>query len=165
MILEQLGILCDAGDTGGAGDGACADADGYIGYCLDLATAIGELGATPDIWLVLSTAVAASYADADETYEFQLHGGTATDGTNINTGAVIIESTTALAGDDARYATAGEYIWRHTLDYYAGTFQYLQLYYAQTGTTNTITIDFSISPTKPPSKPNVQREFSNVTTP
>jgi len=65
-------------------------------------------------------------------------------------------------GDDTRLDAAGDYIWRHTLDYYAGTFRYLQLYYAQTGTTPSITVDFSLSPSPPPSDRNVQVTSSPV---
>jgi len=156
MILSQLGKLCDAEEL--------ADTDGYIGYCLDLARATGYLGNAPDVWVVISTNVAASYADADETYEIQLRCGTDTDDTDIDTGDKIILSTTALNGDDARLATAGKYILRCSLPYEANL-RYLQFYYAQTGTTNTLTIDASISPTKPPTDDNIQVTSSNVGVP
>ena len=165
MIITLLGMLVDGE--------ACADSDKYVGYALDLGAAAPSFPGAADIWIVLSTSVAASYADSDETYEFQLHMGTGVDGSDdINDGVKIIESTTALAGNDTRLATAGEFIWRHTLDYEcssralsADNRQYIQLYYAQTGSTNTISVDFTISPSKPRTDYNIQVEFSPVVLP
>jgi hypothetical protein len=155
MILEQLGKLVDAE--------ALTGSDTYVGYCIDLVSAVTEFGISGDVWVVLSANVAADYTTGDETYEFQIRGGTGVDGSDdINAGVVVIESTSALNGNDVRLATAGMYIWRHTLDHYASKFQYLQLYYAQTGTTPTITVDFSLSPSRPPSDRNMQVELSPV---
>lgn len=156
MILSQLGKLCDTESL--------ADTDGYIGYCLDLVRATGYLGNAPDVWIVISTNVAASYADEDETYELQLRCGTGTDGTDINAGGKIVLSTGAMNGNDARLATAGKYVLRCSLPFEANL-QYLQFYYAQTGTTNTWTIDASISPTKPPTDDNIQVTDSPVGVP
>ena len=156
MILEQLGKMCDAESL--------ADADGYIGYCIDMARATGYLGNAPDIWIVVSTNVAADYTTENETYELQLRCGTGTDGTDINAGAKIILSTTALNGNDARLATAGKYVLRCSLPFEANL-RYLQWYYAQVGTTNTWTIDASLSPTKPPTDDNIQVTQSPVAVP
>ena len=156
MILEQLGKMCDAESL--------AASDGYIGYCLDLARATGYLGNAPDVWLVISTNVAADYTTENETYELQLRKGTGTDGTDINAGAVIVLSTGAMNGNDARLATAGKYVLRCSLPFEANL-RYLQLYYAQTGTTPTWTIDASLSPTKPPTDDNIQVTQSPVAVP
>jgi len=156
MILEQLGKLCDAEPL--------ADIDGYIGYALDLLRATGYLGNAPDVWVVLSTNVAADYTTENETYEIQLRTGTGTDGTDINAGARIVLSTGAMAGDDARLATAGKYVLRCSLPFEANL-RYLQAYYLQVGTTNTWTIDLSISPTKPPTDDNIQVTNSPVGVP
>jgi hypothetical protein len=156
MILENLGKLCDAEPL--------ADTDGYIGQCLDLASATGYLGNACDIWVVISTNVAASYADTDETYEIQLRCGTGTDGTDINAGEKVIMSTSALSGNDARLANVGAHVLRCTLPYEANL-RYLQFYYKHGGTTCVWKIDASISPTKPPSDDNIQVASSNVGVP
>lgn len=158
MILEQLGMLVDGE--------ALADSDTYVGYCIDMVSAVGELGAGQQVWIALSTNVAASYADTDETYEFEIRTGTGVDGSDdINAGILTIIGTGAMDGDNARIATAGAYILRCTLPYEASGQRYLQLYYAQTGTTNTITVDFSLSPSPPPSDRNMQVELSPVGVP
>lgn len=155
MILENLGKLCDAQSL--------ADTDGYFGDVLDMSSATGYLGNASDIWVVISTNVAANYT-TNETYELQLRCGTASDGTEITAGAKVIMSTSALSGNDARLSTVGAYVLRCTLPYEANL-RYLQFYYLQTGTTNTWTIDASISPTKPPSDENIQVASSNVGVP
>lgn len=146
MILETLGMLCDAV--------ACGDTSGYKGYCLDMASAVGDLGVI-DVWLDLKTNVAADFATGDEYYQFGIVVGTGTDGTDINAGAITVIETPSIIGSDARLATAGAAILQCTLPYQANL-RYLQLYYTQTGTSNAITIDFNISPTKPPSPYNRQ---------
>lgn len=148
MILDLLGVICDAE--------SCADTDGYIGYCLDLARATGGLPFGQNLWLQITVNVAASYADSDEYYQFQLRGGTGTDGTDINAGAVVIMETPLIAGNDGRVDAAGDTILTCTLPYEAAGYRYLQLYYAQTGTTNTITIDAVITPSQPRTPDNVQ---------
>lgn len=157
MILEQLGMLCDAE--------VLAASDTYAGYCIDMVSAVGEHGSASEIWMVLSTNVAADYTTGDEYYQFILRGGTGTDGTDINAGNVDLLLTADMAGDDTRLATAGAYILRCTLPYEAGAYRYLQLYYNQTGTTPSITIDFSLSPSRPPSDRNKQVELSPVDVP
>lgn len=164
MITELLGILCDSE--------ACGDADGYKGLCLDIGIAAPNFPAAADIWIVLQTTVAADYGNSDENYDFQLHMGTGTDGTDINAGAKIIQTTSLLAGDDTRLATAGEFIWRHSLPYEcsfqglsADNRRYLQLYYAQTGTSNSISVDFIVSPSKPRTDFNMQVESSGIGVP
>lgn len=157
MILELLGKLVDAEGL--------ADSDTYIGSALDLVAATSQLAGGMDLWVVGSTTVAASYADVDETYQFSLRTGTGTDGTDINAGAVTILQTPAIAGNDARIASVGAHWWRSTLPVEAVGQQYLQFYYAQTGTTNSITVDINLSPSKPRTNFNIQVEFSNVGTP
>jgi hypothetical protein len=157
MILETLGKVLDAE--------ACADTDGYIGYCVDMARATGYAASGRQIWIVLSVNVAADYTTGDETYEFQLRTGTGTDGTDINAGAMVILSTSALNGDDARLDAAGDFILRCSVPYETDSQQYWQWYYAQTGTTNTITVDGSFSPSPPRSNYNIQVASSNVTVP
>lgn len=151
-ILEQLGKLVDCE--------ALTDSDTYVGHSIDLVSAAQGLG-VGTVWIDLVTNVAASYADADETYEFQVRVGTGTSGGDINAGAIIVISTGAIDGDDARVATAGAPILQCTLPYQANL-QYLQLYYAAAGTSCTITVDFSLSPSKPTSPRNVQVITSNV---
>jgi hypothetical protein len=159
MILSLLGKLCDAE----------ALVDGshqtYVGYCLDLVSATQRLPGASLIWVALSTNVAASYADVDENYLFELRTGTGTDGTDINAGAKIIHALPSTAGNDTRLATAGEFIWRHTLDMEAAGQRYIQMYHENSGTTRTITIDMSLSPSKPRTDYNIQVESSNVGTP
>lgn len=165
MIVTLLGMLVNAE--------ALTGSDTYVGYALDMGIAAPNFPGAADIWVVLSTSVAADYTTGDETYEFQLRMGTGVDGSDdINAGVKIIESTSALDGDDTRLATAGEFIWRHTLDYEcsarglsADNKRYIQLYYLQTGTTPTITVDFTISPSKPRTDYNIQVEFSPVVVP
>lgn len=152
MILSLLGKLCDAV--------ACGDSDGYKGYCLDLASATHNLpGATP-LWMALSTNVAADYGNSDETYQFLFAGGTGSDGTDINAGESIFDQTPALAGNTTRLATAGLFIVRRTMDIGYRALRYFQLKYAQTGTSNAITVDFNLSPWMPRTDYNIQ-----VTTP
>ena len=157
MILELLGKVVDAE--------ALTDSDTYIGSALDLVAATTQLAGGMDLWIVGSTTVAASYADVDETYQFQLRTGTDTDGTDIDTGALTILETPAIAGNDARIASVGAFWWRSTLPVEAVGQRYLQFYYAQVGTTNLITVDINISPSKPRTNFNIQVEFSNVGTP
>jgi hypothetical protein len=156
MILSQLGKLCDAESL--------AASDGYIGYCLDMQRATGYIGNAPDVWIVISTNVAADYTSENETYELQLRCGTGTDGTDINAGAKIVLSTGAMNSNDERLATAGKHVLRCSLPYEANL-RYIQFYYLQTGTTPTWTIDASISPTKPPTDDNIQVTSSNVGVP
>jgi hypothetical protein len=127
-----------------------------------LVSATHNLPGASDIWVVLSTNVAASYADQDENYLFQLRTGTGTDGTDINAGAKVIHALPSTAGNDTRLATAGEFIWRHTLDMDASQQRYIQLYHENSGTSRTITIDFSLSPTRPRTDFNIQVESSPV---
>jgi hypothetical protein len=160
MILELLGKLCDAESL--------ADSDTYAGYCLDLGNATHELPGAADIWIALSTNVAASIADGDEYYQFQIRTGSGSDGTDINAGAKTIIETPSIIGSDARLATVGAWILRCTLPMECRSYdtqRYLQLYYAQAGTTNTITIDFELSPSRPRTDYNIQVESSNVGTP
>jgi len=148
MILEQLGMLCDAE--------ACTDSDGYIGYCLDLARATGGLPYGQNLWLQITVNVAADYTTTNETYQFSLVGGTDTDGTDIDTGNVTIFETPAMAGNDGRLDAAGDTILTCTLPYEAANYRYIQLYYAQSGTSPSITIDAVISPSQPKTPDNVQ---------
>lgn len=157
MILELLGKVVDAEGL--------TDSDTYIGSALDLVVATTQLAGGMDLWVVGSTTVAADYTTGNETYQFQLRTGTGTDGTDINAGALTILETPAINGDDARIASVGAFWWRSTLPVEAVGQQYLQFYYAQTGTTNTITVDINISPSKPRTNFNIQVEFSNVGTP
>lgn len=151
MILEQMGMLADA---------QAIAADGYVGYCIDLASAVGDPGVS-EVWLVGSTNVAADHTTGDEQYEFQVRVGTGTDGTDLNAGVITVLSTGTIEGDDARVATAGKFWLRCTLPYEANL-RYLQLYCNVTGTTPTITVDFSLSPSKPPSDDNRQVTNSPV---
>ena len=154
MILNLLGKLCDAV--------ACGDTSGYKGYCLDLASATHNLpGATP-LWIVLETGVAADYGNSDETYQFHISGGTGTDGTDINAGEKIFDETPAIAGNDARLATAGAYIIRRTLDIGYRALRYLQLKYTQAGTSNAITVDLNLSIWPPRTDYNIQVTDSGV---
>ena len=154
MILSLLGKLCDAE--------ALADSDGYVGYCLDLASATHNLpGATP-LWITLSTNVAASFGDGNETYKFYIASGTGSDGTDINAGEIVRDETPAIAGDDARLATAGAFIIRRTLDIGYRAIRYLQLKYLHGGTTCVLTVDFSITPWAPRTDYNIQVTDSNV---
>ncbi|MHC4500235.1 MAG: hypothetical protein ACYS21_14110 [Planctomycetota bacterium] len=159
MILTLLGMLCDAE----------ALVDGshqtYVGYCIDMVSATHRLPGASHIWVALSTNVAADYANADEAYLFELRGGTGTDGTDINAGARVIHALPSTAGNDARFATAGNFIWRHTLDMGASAIRYLQMYHENSGTSRTMTIDMSLSPSKPRTDYNIQVESSNVGTP
>jgi len=154
MIRELLGILCDAE--------ACADSDTYIGYCIDMVSATHNLPGARELFLAISTNVAADYANVDESYQFQLRTGTGTDGTDINAGAKTILETPLIAGNDGRVDTAGDFILRCTVPYEASGQRYWQLYYAQTGSSNTITIDASITPWAPRTNYNIQVESSNV---
>jgi hypothetical protein len=115
--------------------------------------------------MALSTNVAADYTNLDEQYEFVLRTGTGTDGTDINAGATDIIKTADMAGNDGRIDAAGDWILRCTLPMECSAARYLQLYANTTGTTPTITIDFSVSPSKPRTDYNIQVENSNVTTP
>lgn len=157
MILTLLGKLCDAESL--------AASDTYAGYCLDLASATQRLPGASLLWLALSTNVAADYTTGDETYEFVLRTGTGTDGTDINAGALSIISTTVLNGDNARLDASGDWILRCTMPMECSAQRYVQLYYDRSGTTTSITIDFSISPSKPRTDYNIQVENSNVSTP
>ena len=163
MIMEEMGKLCDAV--------ALADSGGYIGYCLNLANAIGYPGNAQNIWVAIRTNVAASFGDSNETYEIQLHCGSSTDDTDLNgdddpdVGTLKrLLSTTALDGNDPRLSTAGKYVLRCTLPYEANM-KYLQFWYAKAGTTNTWTIDASILPAPPPSDDYIQVTESPVGVP
>ena len=154
MIRELLGIMCDAESL--------TNADGYIGYCIDMVSATHNLPGARELFLTISTNVAADYTTGNETYQFQLRTGTGSDGTDINAGAKTILETPAIDGDDGRVDTAGDFILRCTVPYEASGQRYWQLYYAQAGTTPTITIDASITPWAPRTDYNIQVESSNV---
>lgn len=157
MILSLLGALCT--------NVACANDDGYKGWCLDLGSATHKLPGASEIYIALQTSVAASYADLNETYQFKLNMGTTTDETNISAGDTTILETPAIAGNDARVATAGAYILRCTLPIECLNKQYIQLYYDRDGTTTSISVNFHILPSKPRTNYNIQVESSNVGTP
>ena len=154
MILEQLGMLADAQAISG---------DGYVGYCIDLVSAVGDPGVSM-VWLNLTTNVAADHTTGDEKYNFQIRCGTGTDDTDLNAGVITIIETGDIDGDDARVASAGAAILQCTLPYQANL-QYLELYCDVTGTTPTITVDFSLSPSKPRSPYNRQVTTSPVGVP
>ena len=61
MILEILGMLSDAQEL---------TATAASTNTIDLASATGELGVA-DIWIVISTAVAADFTTGDETYSLR----------------------------------------------------------------------------------------------
>ena len=153
-VLSLLGKLCDAV--------ACGDSSGYKGYALDLASATHNLpGATP-LWMALSTNVAADYANSDETYQFHFAGGTGSDGTDINAGEAIHDETPAMNGNNAKLATAGNFIVRRTMDMAYRALRYFQLKYTQAGTSNAITVDFNLSLWMPRTDYNIQVTASNV---
>lgn len=157
MILSLMGKLCDAE--------ALAASDTYAGYCLDMVAATHQKPGAADYWMALSTNVAADYTTGDEAYQFVFRTGTGTDGTDINAGARDIILTADMAGNDARIDVSGDWILRCTVPMEAAAQRYWQLYYNQTGTTPSITIDFSISPSRPRTDYNIQVENSNVGTP
>ena len=155
MILELLGKICDAE--------ACAAADSYIGYCVDMVSATQNLPGASHIYVVITTNVAADYTTGDEYYQFQLRTGTGTDGTDINAGAITLLETPSMAGDDARLDTAGDAILDCSIPMRQMTRQrYWQLYYAQAGTTPSITIDASFSFAPSRTNYNIQVESSPV---
>lgn len=157
MIISLLGKLCDAV--------ACADTSGYKGYCLDLASATHALPGASMIWAVLSTSVAADFANSDEYYQFHIAGGTGSDGTDINAGEKIFDETPSIIGSDARLASVGAFIMRRTLDIGYRALRYIQLKYTQAGTSNAISVDFSLTLSPPRTDYNIQVTASNVGTP
>lgn len=154
MIRELLGIMCDA-DQG-------TNTDTYIGYCIDMVAATHNLPGARELFLYISTNVAAEYGDVDETYQIQLRTGTGTDGTDINAGARTILETPYMAGNDARIATVGASILRCTVPMEASRQRYWQLYYAEVGTTSALTIDASITPWSARTDFNIAVNESNV---
>ncbi len=150
MIMEQLGLL--------AQNSALATANtAKASYCLDLQTAYARPGnAGASLWLVIKTTVVADYASANETYQFILRNGTASDGTDISGGTqrdVLL--TAAIAGNDARVSAAGAYIIRIPLPKEI-IYRYLQVWKTFGGTTPTISVDIAIVPFEPPSDDNTQ---------
>lgn len=145
MITALLGRVVDSE--------ACVAADKYLGYAIDMASATQKLPGASDMYIAISAAVAADYSQSNETYEVQLRTATGTDGTDLNAGIKNIMSTTAIAGDDERIATAGEFMLRCSVPMEIGgksvQQQYWQFYYLQTGTTATITLEIDILPSKP----------------
>lgn len=161
MITALLGRVVDSE--------ACTDSDKYIGYCIDMAAATQKLPGASDMYIAISTAVAADYGTGNETYQIQLRTGTGTDGTDINAGAITVIETPAMDGDDARVATAGEFILRCTVPIETGgkaiQQRYWQFYYAQAGTSASITIEADILPSKPRTDYDLQVMSSPVGVP
>ena len=151
MILEQLGLLMENEALSGDDSGTPS----AVGYCLDLASAYNDLGVGSHVWLVIKTTVAADYTTGDETYQFVLRTGTGTNGTDINAGTQDLLLTEDMDGDDTRLDVAGDWIIRVAIPIDLRQ-RYLQVFKNFGGTTPTISVSASISPSLPPSDVNRQ---------
>jgi len=147
MILEQLGLLAEASALTTASTAAA-------GYCLDLVAAKNDIGVSGQVWVCIKCTTTGSSGNSDGTYQFHLRMGSGSDGTDINAGGVDILSTDAVAEGSAR-ATAGGWIARFAVpvDF---NLQYLQIWKTFGGTSPTISVDITLSPTPPPSDYNRQ---------
>jgi hypothetical protein len=155
MILEQLGMLAENASLTTANSAA-------FGYTLDLESVYNKLGFGPILWVVIKTTVAAGGSNG--TFQFMLRQSETSDGTDLSGSPDILIETPAIAQADARVAAAGAYILRCSLPYEADL-QYLQMYKTFAGTTPTISVDVSISPSRPPSDRNIAVHVSPVGVP
>ena len=162
MILETLGRLADQ-------QALTAGTDAVSENVIDIgASGISEPNNMGDVWLVITTDVAAGGSTGAITFDLRVSANAdMTSSTPISVMSIVVPGIT-----DSRVATAGKYIYRGTLPFEvwsiakaAGdTFTYLGLYVTQAAA-STITYSAAISPSKPPTDFNTQVIRSNVGTP
>jgi hypothetical protein len=161
MILETLGRLAD-GQVMTTGLDAVSDNVIDIG-----ASGISDPNNMGNVWLVITTDVAAGGATGLITFDLRVGPNEDMVTNDISIMSVVIPGTS-----DYRVAAAGRYICRCTLPYElwsvanngGATFTYMGLYVTQAAA-STITYSAAVSPSQPPTDFNTQVIRSNVGTP
>jgi hypothetical protein len=142
MQVEQVWNFHD-GDTAWAISG-----DEWSPMFIDLEITLPRFNRTGEVWLWIMCAVAATYGDTDEYYQFIVKSSATNDATNLNGTIYEHIMTPNYVGNDTRVATA------RSRPFFACCLpgdalqRYIQLYCEVTGTTPTISVYAGLAASK-----------------
>ena len=131
---SNLGVFSDAQEISAAG---------YSTNFIDMAVTTPQIGVGKPLYLCIRTAVAPT--EAADTISIELQCSATNDGSNLDGTVKTVMMIADAAGSeitvsDARFATAGAWIYRGTIPYECNL-RYVQLYYNNSTSTGTCTYD------------------------
>ena len=136
MSLSNLGQFSDA---------QAITEDAASDYYIDLATTRQQIGVGVPIYLCIKTNTAPTQSGDTISIDLQNDSGTTFNSSSLRHWLVLCGAEGAeLAVTDSRLDAAGDWIYRGTLPYECNL-RYVRLYYENTTSTGTITIDAFLS--------------------